>query len=266
MNNVKSEHDFLVFTSAGNNSNLKEWVKGKPNFDLWITYYGEKGSLYEEVSPFYCRRSDGKFPNLHDLYTSNPGFLQQYKAIFVMDDDIEISTEEINELFEIQQEYNLWALQPSFDEHGKISHRITRQTPGYYMRYCNFIEMTCPLFRTDKLLDFLDVFDPALKGWGTDYWFMDSMGDDLKYKVAVVDSISCLNPKDCSKPGGGREIDKLQTTDDRKVIWKRIADKYNIPLEGRSKKTFYKMRRKNSVILSFLIWVSTRMNKVRKGE
>lgn len=39
-------------------------------------------------------------------------------------------------------------------------------------RYTNFIEMTCPLFERKALDRFMAAFDPDLKGWGADWWFL----------------------------------------------------------------------------------------------
>lgn len=249
---MKKTHDYLVFTSAGDQSCLHKWLEGKPNFDLWVTYYGDHHGKYSDLTPLYCQRKDTKFPNLHALHTSHPGFLAQYKAIIVMDDDIEISTKQLNKLFCIQQEYDLWVLQPSFDQRGKISHRITRQRYGYKMRYTNFVEMTCPLFETSRLLKFLNIFDPELKGWGTDHWFIHNLGPDSLGHVAIIDSISCLNPHDRFKVDGIREIDTYQSTNNRKNYFEKIStDKKIISI---SKTKNFKKIKKNifSSLYSFI--------------
>jgi hypothetical protein len=42
--------------------------------------------------------------------------LAQYDAIMVLDDDIEIEGTGINRLFELREEFNLWAIAPSFKQ------------------------------------------------------------------------------------------------------------------------------------------------------
>lgn len=78
----------------------------------------------------------------------------------------------INRCFVLREQFDLWLLQPAFDPAGKISHGITRVLPGPTLRYTNFIEMTCPLFEKAALDRFMAVFDPDLKGWGADWWFL----------------------------------------------------------------------------------------------
>src|SRR5215472_5776401 len=104
--------DNLVFTSAGDRSNLRVWLQGRRDFDLWVVYYGERAGTFQEVSDFYLARKGSKFQNLHYCYERWPEALARYTAVMVMDDDIKIDAEGITRLFEIRRELDLWALQP----------------------------------------------------------------------------------------------------------------------------------------------------------
>jgi hypothetical protein len=218
---------YLVFTSAGDNANLHCWLKGYRNFDLWVSYYGDVEDRYKDHSDFYIAKKGGKFPSFHYVYQHWEHILNHYQAILVMDDDIIINGSAISRLFEIREQYDLWLLQPAFDPRGKISHLITRVKPFIFLRYTNFVEVTCPLFRTDKLHDFLKVYDPLLVGWGIDWWYSSLLPRDIKGKVAIIDRISCINPRDKIK-GNQREIDLLQDKPTRIKIWERIKEQHNI--------------------------------------
>lgn len=218
---------YLVFTSAGDNSNLHSWLEGDRNFDLWVTYYGDEENPYTKDSNYCISKKAGKFPNLHYAYQHWSEIFKHYQAILVMDDDIVINASEISRLFEIREQYDLWLLQPAFNPKGKVSHPITQLNPFTSIRYTNFVEVTCPLFRTDKLNDFMEVYDPVLVGWGIDYWFLDLFASEIKGNVAVVDEISCINPHDRTK-GGQREIDLLQITSERIKNWEKIKEQHNI--------------------------------------
>lgn len=241
---MKTKKNFLVFTSAGDNANLDMWLDGHRNFDLCITYYGNKKDHYKELTPFYLQNKDAKFPNLLLWHRNNPGFLQQYAAIMVIDDDVILSCEDINQLFKWQQKMDLWLLQPAFSPKGKVSHITTQHKPGYKLRYTNFVEMTCPIFRTDKLLSFLEVFDPSLKGWGTDYWFTQHLGG-TQDRIAIIDAVPCINPFDETKPRGKREIDRLQSTETRRQTWFDLADK--LGLEATRENEIYREIKKSFI-------------------
>lgn len=218
---------YLVFTSAGDSSSLHHWRTGRRNFDLWVSYYGDEGDRYKNQCEFYIARKGGKFPNLSYIHRHWQNVLDQYDAIFVVDDDIIMDGSAISRLFEIREKYDLWLLQPAFDPRGKISHPITRAKPFSLLRYANFVEVTCPLFRRDKLDEFLQVYDPSLVGWGIDWWYMDLLNKDSQRKVAIIDAVTCINPHDKAK-GNQREIDRLQDTPTRIMNWERIKKERNI--------------------------------------
>jgi len=223
---------YLVFTSAGESANLHHWLRGERNFDLWVTYFGEEPGKYQGVADYYNARKGGKFPNFYHAYKTWPDKFDGYEAIMLMDDDIIIAGGKISQLFELRKKYDLWCLQPAMDRRGKVSHPINRRDPSCRMRFTNFIEIGCPLFRKDKLDDFMAVYDGALVGWGIDYWYLDVLGPDLNGRMAVVDDIPCINPPDSAKLGGLREIDQLQPVEQRKADWERIRAQYGIKSGG----------------------------------
>jgi hypothetical protein len=226
-----ASHPYLVFSSVGDRSNLPHWLRGRRNFDLWVTYYGGRPGRFHEVADYYNARKGSKFQNLHYAYGRWSHLIARYSAVLVMDDDIVISGSRISRLFELRQHYDLWVLQPAFSPRGKVSWPVTRVRRGNRLRFTNFVEMTCPLFRRDKLDDFMAVYDPELIGWGCDWWFLHVLGADLRGRVAVVDAITCVNPHDSTK--AGREIDRLAVTSERRAVWERIRAKYRIESERR---------------------------------
>jgi hypothetical protein len=227
----------IVFTSAGDRSNLERWLEGRRNFDLWVTYYRDHNGRHSDAADIYNARKGSKFQNLKFAYDTWPAIFRAYDAVMVMDDDILISADDLNRLFELRQQLDLWVLQPAFSPLGKISIPITRVQWQCELRYTNFVEMTCPLFRRDKLEAFLAVYDPVLAGFGTDWWFLDVLGPDLEGKVAVIDTITCVNPHDRTKDGV-REIDTLQSREARVAAWKAVQNKYRIRTEERGRREF----------------------------
>jgi hypothetical protein len=207
-----------------------------------VTYYGEQPGRGRDEADYYNERRASKFQNLHFAYQHCRDILDRYDAVMVLDDDIVISGTAISRLFEYRERFDLWALQPAFSPLGKISWPITRVNPRNVLRYTNFVEMTCPLFRKDKLDAFMAVYDPRLTGWGCDWWFLETMGDDLRGRVAVVDAISCVNPRDARK--GSREIDRLQPAQERKASWEVIRAQYGVRTELRGMAEYGVIRRK----------------------
>ncbi|KXI28502.1 DUF707 domain-containing protein, partial [Paraglaciecola hydrolytica] len=235
---ILPKNKYLVFTSAGVNSNLAHWLKGYRNFDLWISYYGDEDNKFKNEAEYYIAKKGGKFPNFHYCYNQWNDIISQYDAIMIMDDDLIFSGADISQLFQIQEKYNLWLLQPAFDRRGKISFSITETHAFSKLRYTNFIEVTCPLFQKEKLAEFMAIYDPILIGWGVDLWYSEilSKQDTQHNKIAIIDEISCINPRDKTKQNKMREIDKLQNTDMRQQIWKSIQTRNNLDLQFKDQK------------------------------
>jgi hypothetical protein len=232
----------LLFTSAGNKSNFfKYWCDDNRNYDIFLCYYADsKDKPYKKYVDFYSERKGGKFQNFDFFWkninnhkfieandTTNPINLYSYEKYFILDDDIIISTNDINELFEIMDVYNLDMLQPSFDPiKSKISHKITTHIPNAILHYTNFIEVNTPMFRHDILKKCMDIYDNRLTGWGIDLLFMWHLGEK-KDKYAIIDKIKCINPYEDKNVV--REIVKLQPNHIRVSKWIEVKKKFNIP-------------------------------------
>lgn len=221
---------YLIFTSAGDNANLHHWLKGECNFDLWISYYGNVKNKFINDCDYYIAKKGGKFPNFHFCYNQWHDIISQYDAVMIMDDDLIFSGSDISRLFNVQVERDLWLSQPGFDRRGKVSFHLNEVQPFSAIRYTNFVEVTCPLFTKDKLAEFMTVYDPTLIGWGVDFWFSEllSKQDNEHNKIAIIDEISCINPRDQTKTDQKREIDKLQNTETRKHVWQSIQKQYKL--------------------------------------
>jgi hypothetical protein len=221
---LKPIRNFLIYTSAGRAANIRQWyATTQREYDIWVTNFTTIPSLNQKYSDFYNEHEGSKWQNLKFIFQEHRDLLSKYKAIMVLDDDIIISPKALTALFHILISRDLWILQPAFSRFGKISHKITRRKPFSNLRYTNFIEVGCPIFRTDKLLDFLSVYRPELSlCFGLDWWFSYHFGIDVQDRYAISDKYYCINPRDILKMGGSREIDKLCSEQERNFMWERI--------------------------------------------
>lgn len=220
----------LLFASVGDRGCPDQWVSPDRTFDVWIAYYGREPGRYRDIADRYIECRDSKFPNLARVRELWRDDFNRYDAVFVPDDDVVIGPREIERIFDIRDELDAWVLHPAFDLRGKISYTITAWHPWCRYRYVDTVDMTAPLFRRDKLEAFLEVFDPRLKGWGTDLWFLEVIGDEsLRRRIVLCDEVTCLNPHDWEKPGDFREIDGFQSRETRRRRWAVLARRHGIP-------------------------------------
>src|SRR5262249_26338772 len=152
---------------------IRLWVDGapQPRWDQVVGYYGDNEhefSQISKVSSYAYRAKGGKFQVLKHLLAQNPQFLDSYSYVWVCDDDIQMSAAQIEEAFSIAETFEFWVAQPSFRPEGKNDLPITIHAGHCDYKAVNFIEMGAPIFRQDKLIEFLAVFDGSLTGFGTD--------------------------------------------------------------------------------------------------
>ena len=242
--NIIPKHKNLVFTSAGDQTNFtSHWLQDKNNrnFDIWVIYYGDsKEDKYKQDVDYWERRKGSKFQNFYYIWKKYNQVIKSYKKIFILDDDIIFKTNDINKCFQMSYQYNLWLLQPSFSPGSKVSIDVTRQRSNSLLRYTNFVEINTPLLDISVLDDIMNKYDPILVGWGIDLlisWVLINRPGYHSNKIAILDSVPCINPHDSAK-GNLREISRLQSTKNRIDIYHQYANKNHINFTGKDIKTY----------------------------
>lgn len=190
-----------VFVSAGDFSNVLSWIPPGDHkaWHLVTAFYGDSDDAFEtlaQVSDVIVPAKGSKFQNLKRLFQSQPGLFDCYDFIWVADDDLTFNRGSVERLFELAERFDFWVCQPAFNAEGRISHPVTQwASDGTIARIVNFVEMTCPVFRSDCLRKFLAVYDGSLTGWGIDWWFCHVLGSNSSYKFAVLDEVIVTNPR-----------------------------------------------------------------------
>lgn len=224
---------WLVFTSAGNNTEFdKLWTGTHRKYDIWCVYYGDDETNYNKYKQnvdIIWKRKGSKFQNFSYIYNIYENKINEYSRVFILDDDIIISTDDINKMFEISRKYNLSICQPAFSEKSKISHQITRVNKNNILRYTNFVEVNTPLFSQYALNRTMTVYDPSLIGYGIDYLYIWANGLNHTNKYAIIDAITCINPYDDIK-NNLRELNQIKNVHKRAQIWSDYAKRINAPV------------------------------------
>lgn len=141
----------------------------------------------------------------------------------VADDDIIISTESLNNLFELIAKEKFTILVPAFSRFGKISHQTTERKLRSEYRITNFAEVTCPIFNTPALMDFMDIYRPELgQCFGVDWWYLDFFKKTTASTIAISDKFYCINPYEFTKGTATREIDSHYSDAQRWKLWEAM--------------------------------------------
>lgn len=148
----------IVIAPCGNRSTVFNhyWLKDKENknFDLCLLFYDKSvlhAHRYEQVDYFYHLQGF-KYPMLYQLLTNiHPEWLNKYDYFYFLDDDIEVSTEDINRLFDASRLMDSWISCAALTQDSYCSWPIFKQQVHSFCRFVGQIEVMAPLFSRNAL-------------------------------------------------------------------------------------------------------------------
>ena len=170
---------YLVFCSVGRDGAVPELFGEEREFDVALHVYDDNCPKIGE--PEYQWEREGE--KLNVAATLLPGIYEQYKAVAFLDDDLTVSTDQLNRLFHIPENLpyvQMW--QPSLSRSSFVSwsHLIT--TPEWetaFLTMCAtgctspircvpFVEIMCPFFTREIMPEVMKTLDINQSGWGLD--------------------------------------------------------------------------------------------------
>lgn len=191
----------LIISAVGDKSCHKDWILGNPNFILVLIYYGNNDVIfndYKKDSQIVIKQEGQKFPLINNFINNNKEFITQFDFIWLPDDDLSISTENLNELFDIANEYQLSICQPSVVAlDNNVVYNITRPQHGVKLKYTKFVEVMAPMFSKDVLMMLYDDFILSESGWGLDFLWPHKLNYPQN-KIAIIDKITVIHTKPLS--------------------------------------------------------------------
>ena len=198
---AKSGRRNLVILRAGDSSIHRQWLELSPdcqrNFDVLVSYFGDNDFplTFEEM---LVRQKSYKFDAIHTLFKHRPE-LWDYDNFWLPDDDILISADNINRMFQTFDQYGLWLAQPSLTPDSYSSHPITVHNQDYALRFTTFAEVMAPVFAKSALQSVIGSFEGAQSAWGLDFVWPKILGYPPN-KIAIFDDISMKHTREV---GGG---------------------------------------------------------------
>ncbi len=226
----------LVFTSAGErkfrdkNNNpiertpINEWTKGLKDFDL-VTYCYDDSEIGKDKSNLWVQRKDTKFRNFYHYAHRYPAHLEQYDYVWIVDDDMFMSTDDINEMFYLMEEYNIDLGTPSFDVDGMHYVDILVNDPNYILRYSNYIECAAHIFSRDALKKVKHTFADTLSGNCWDNYISQMIHRRSKNNLAVFDKVKAYHGLSMST------INKVSARSNHPSEGKKFLKKYNADID-----------------------------------
>lgn len=180
----------LVVVRAGRNSLHPTWLEGaaERNWDLIVSVYDPEAQFASDNDVRVVLQRGGKWDGIYKLFAESH-LLSRYEYIWLPDDDIAASTEDVNALFELMRRYKLEVAQPALTRDSYFTHFVCMQCPGFTLRYSNFVEIMVPCVTSRLLEAVLDDLRASESGFGMDFIWTRLCGDP-RYKAAILDAVT----------------------------------------------------------------------------
>lgn len=182
-----------VFVPVGKDSLHRQLLKGDADFDLHLLIYDGSYNKFCNDSDFVACDAGYKMDMTYRYLHRNPELFEKYEYFFLLDDDIVISTEDVNRLFSMMREYQLKIAQPSLVM-SYYTYKHTAFHPFYILRYTNFVEMMMPCFSRDALKVVLPTFEQKIRWCGIEMHWPVLIGSNHN-DMAIVDAVSAKHTR-----------------------------------------------------------------------
>ena len=167
----------LLIGCVGPTSLHQKWIAGDCNFDLMLVHYGDDDRY----------KDDGEY----DIFDQIPN---GYEYVFIPDDDLHMTSIQIDRLFELAKEYKLKICQPSLV--GYYSIPLNLNHPGSLLRYTDYVEIICPCFDIETFEKCRNTFTHNKSCWGIDLLWGVVLGHPQD-AIAVVDDVIAIHTRPC---------------------------------------------------------------------
>jgi hypothetical protein len=217
----------IVIAPCGNKAYLfrEKWLqyKDEKDFDLCLLFYHEQinnPGFYDDADYFFHLK-DFKYHMLHKLLVQEkPEWLQSYEYFYFLDDDIDIDTREINQMFYLSRAFRSAISQASLSRDSFCSWPMFRRQPNSFCRFVGQIEVMAPLFHREALQLCLPSFTGNRSSWGVDSVWSKLLGYP-EDKLIVFDTVQMRHTQPV---GGGELYEKIGINPHQD--WKNIVDQF----------------------------------------
>jgi hypothetical protein len=154
-------------------------------YDVAMNDYSGAAAAEGCEAEFYFSEKLHKWPAIAANLNRLPN---TYRGWGFIDDDIEVDTQTLNELFQVGEMLQLDLYQPALTQDSACSHVQLKRAPGSYVRSTPFVEIMSPFMSRRALGRFRHLFARTESGWGLDLvWSRMAVVEGLR--MGVVDAL-----------------------------------------------------------------------------
>lgn len=203
MDQPRHQPRFLIVSRIGPDSLHPHWVEGaaQGRFDVLLSCFAPVAGLAETPGVTVEQRPGPKVAGYSGILRDHATRLAAYDYICFMDEDLRMSADQITGCFGLAAEYRLKIAQPALAWGSHFSYAATLRQPQFRLRFVNFIEMCCPIFRRDVLATIAPLYHSGLES-GIDLIWCNAVAEGPR-DFAVIDAFPALH----TRPVGGKASD-----------------------------------------------------------
>lgn len=178
---------YLLISRIGPHSLHPRWLPRDGGFDVLLSCYDPETAPVEGNGILFEYRPGTKVVGYGEIIHEHAALIRQYRYVALFDDDLATDSASLLRLFRIIDAHQLKLAQPALDHQSYFTYACLLQHKRFTLRHVNFIEMMCPFFRSDALLEVAPLFELGVESG------IDLIWSALLHKApgefAVIDSI-----------------------------------------------------------------------------
>lgn len=179
---------FLIIARVGDDSLHPNWLQDdQPNFDLFLSYFGDEADRYKEQATFYEQQKGGKWPKIGELIDQYWELINTYDAVWFPDESVLANAKTINRLFALFDGHQLSLAQPAFSLDSFFSQAVLLRKKACHLRYVNFVDVTAPIMSQAALKKTKATFSESPSGWGLNRLWSSLLPNKMRDKIAIID-------------------------------------------------------------------------------
>ncbi len=181
---------FLVISRVGQQSLHREWCgpTSERRFDVLLSAYDNAVADPRQPGILFEHRPGAKVAGYGDVMRDHAELIARYDYVSLFDDDLSISARDLQRLFDIVAQHQLKIAQPALSHDSYFTFAAFLENPSFRLRYVNYIEMMCPVFRADVLTAIQPLFDLGFES-GIDLIWCNLVSTSMQ-DFAVIDEIT----------------------------------------------------------------------------
>jgi hypothetical protein len=178
---------YLAISRIGASSLHRQWLPSDRSFDVLLSCYDSTVEEERREGILFEYRPGSKVAGYGQTIRDHETLIRNYRYIALFDDDLATDAASLLRLFQIADQQRLRIAQPALDHQSYFTHACLLQHKGFVLRHVNFIEMMCPFFRSDVLLDLAPLFELGFESGIDLIW--SALVHEAPADFAVIDSV-----------------------------------------------------------------------------